>query len=39
MGHHGRQARRPQRHEWNPGLDHLDWHLREVFKGKPRRVG
>ena len=36
MRHHGKEARRPQRNEWNPDPDHLDWHGREVFKGKAR---
>lgn len=37
--HHGQQARKPQRPEWNPSHEHLDWHVREVFKGEARRVG
>jgi hypothetical protein len=28
-----------QRPEWNPKVAHLDWHTREVFKGKPRHAG
>jgi putative restriction endonuclease len=39
MRHHGKEARRPQRHEWNPDPDYLDWHLREVFRGEARLVG
>ena len=30
LRHHGQEARRPQRPEWNPGHEHLDWHVREV---------
>jgi putative restriction endonuclease len=36
MRHHGKEARRPQRAEWHPHGDYLEWHEQEVFKGKPR---
>lgn len=39
LRHHGREARRPQRPEWIPSHEHLDWHVREVFRGEARRVG
>jgi putative restriction endonuclease len=34
--HHGGHVRPPQRLEWRPHPDHLDWHRREVFKGEAR---
>jgi putative restriction endonuclease len=36
LRHHGMEARKPQRKEWEPDHDHLGWHGREVFKGKAR---
>jgi putative restriction endonuclease len=36
LRHHGRKARPPQRPEWAPSPEHLDWHAREVFKGAAR---
>jgi putative restriction endonuclease len=36
MRHHGQKVRPPQRPEWVPAVQHLDWHAREVFKGEPR---
>jgi putative restriction endonuclease len=39
MRHHGRPVRSPQRPEWKPASDHVDWHGREVFKGAARHVG
>lgn len=39
MRHHGKPARQAQRPEWRPVPDHLDWHAREVFKGKARYAG
>jgi putative restriction endonuclease len=38
LRHHGKPVRRPQRPEWRPVPDHLDWHGREVFKGAARYV-
>jgi putative restriction endonuclease len=29
---------RPQRTAWKPDPAHLDWHGREVFKGKARQL-
>jgi putative restriction endonuclease len=39
LRHHTNPVRRAQRPEWNPKPAHLDWHAREVFKGKPRHAG
>jgi putative restriction endonuclease len=36
MRHHGREARRPLRPEWNPNAAFLDWHVQEVFRGEAR---
>jgi len=36
LAHHGKPIRAPQRPEWKPKPDHLDWHAREVFKGEAR---
>jgi putative restriction endonuclease len=36
MAFHGRPVRDPQRPDWRPGLGHLEWHSREVFKGEAR---
>jgi putative restriction endonuclease len=36
LRHHGGRMRAPQRQEWKPHPLHLDWHRREVFKGKAR---
>jgi putative restriction endonuclease len=36
MRHHGKPVRPPQRREWKPAPDSLDWHAREVFKGTAR---
>ena len=33
LRHHGQPVRAPQRPEWRPEPDFLDWHGREVFKG------
>jgi putative restriction endonuclease len=38
MRHHGNQVRPPQRLEWHPEPDFLDWHAREVFKGAARHI-
>jgi hypothetical protein len=35
LRHHDVAVRPPQRPEWGPGRDFLDWHGREVFKGQP----
>lgn len=39
LRYHGRQVRLPQRPEQHPSARHLEWHAREVFKGRPRHVG
>jgi putative restriction endonuclease len=36
---HDEPVRPPQRPEWGPDKDFLDWHGREVFKGEPRHRG
>lgn len=36
MAFHGKPIRPPQRPEWRPAPLHVDWHGREVFKGKAR---
>jgi putative restriction endonuclease len=36
MHYHGKPVRKAQRPEWRPELSHLEWHTREVFKGKAR---
>jgi putative restriction endonuclease len=33
---HGKPVRPPQRPEWKPAPESLDWHAREVFKGAAR---
>jgi putative restriction endonuclease len=38
LRHHGKPARPPQRPEWGPKAEHLDWHGREVFKGAARHL-
>jgi putative restriction endonuclease len=38
LRYHGGPVRRPQRPEWHPGADFLDWHGREVFKGEARHL-
>jgi putative restriction endonuclease len=38
LRHHGRLARPPQRPEWAPKAEHLDWHGRQVFKGAARHL-
>jgi len=38
MRHHGKPVRLPQRKEWKPAPDALDWHAREVFKGWARSL-
>jgi putative restriction endonuclease len=39
LAYHGRPIRPPQRPDWRPEPDHLEWHGREVFKGEARRRG
>jgi putative restriction endonuclease len=39
LAHHGRRIRHPQRPEWRPIPEHLDWHGREVFRGEARHRG
>jgi putative restriction endonuclease len=39
MRHHSKPVREAQRPEWRPRPDHLDWHGREVFKGRARHIG
>lgn len=39
LSRHGRPVRQPQRGEWGPTPDALDWHAREVFKGAARSLG
>jgi putative restriction endonuclease len=36
LRHHGLRVRTPQRPQWSPGAEYLDWHRREVFKGEAR---
>jgi putative restriction endonuclease len=36
MSRHGKSVRPPQRPEWRPEPDYLDWHATEVFKGAAR---
>ena len=36
MSRHGQPVRPPQRREWRPAPESLDWHAREVFKGAAR---
>jgi putative restriction endonuclease len=36
LRHHGKPVRPPQRPEWKPDPDFLDWHGREVFQGRHR---
>jgi putative restriction endonuclease len=36
LRHHGTQIRPPQRPEWSPAQEHLDYHKSEVFKGEAR---
>jgi putative restriction endonuclease len=38
LSRHGKPVRPPQRPEWKPANDSLDWHGREVFKGTARTV-
>ena len=38
MSRHGKGVRPPQRREWKPAPDSLDWHAREVFKGWARSL-
>ena len=38
MRFHGHPIRPPQRQEHRPGDEYLDWHEREVFKGKARHL-
>jgi putative restriction endonuclease len=38
LRHHERPVRAPQHAEHAPDSEHLDWHRREVFKGRPRSV-
>lgn len=38
LRHHGNPIRLPQRPEWRPHLDSLEWHRREVFKGNTRHL-
>jgi putative restriction endonuclease len=38
LRHHGKRVRRPQHPESHPDAAHLDWHAREVFKGKARHL-
>lgn len=36
LAYHGRPIRDPQHPGWRPARKHLDWHVREVFKGEAR---
>jgi putative restriction endonuclease len=36
LAYHGQKVRPPQRPEWTPEPEHLEWHGREVFKGQAR---
>lgn len=38
LRNHTRTIRPPQRPEWKPAPEYLEWHGREVFKGSPRHV-
>ncbi len=39
LRHHARPMRKPQRPEHVPAATFLDWHVREVFRGRARHVG
>lgn len=39
MAHHGKPIRPPQHPDWRPHPGYLEWHGREVFKGKARHRG
>jgi putative restriction endonuclease len=39
LRHHGKPIRPPQHPDWKPEPGHLEWHGREVFKGKARHCG
>ncbi len=39
LAYHGKPIRDPQHPDWRPGMKHLDWHGREVFKGEARHRG
>jgi putative restriction endonuclease len=36
LAYHGKPVRPPQRPEWAPEPEHLEWHGREAFKGEAR---
>ncbi len=38
LRHHNKPVRQAQRPEWRPAHVHLDWHAKEVFKGKARHL-
>jgi putative restriction endonuclease len=38
MRFHGNPIRKPVRLSYAPGLESVDWHVREVFKGYVREV-
>jgi len=38
LRHHAQPMRRPQRPEHVPAQGFLDWHVRQVFKGRARHV-
>jgi putative restriction endonuclease len=39
LAHHGKSIRAAQRPEWQPRVEHLRWHGKEVFKGEARHLG
>jgi putative restriction endonuclease len=36
LRHHGQAIRLPQRPDWLPGPEYLEWHRSQVFRGPPR---
>ncbi len=39
LAYHGEAIRRPQRVEYAIRDEYIQWHVREVFKGFPRKLG
>jgi len=39
LAYHGKTLRMPIQHEARPGAEFIAWHLREVFRGRPRPLG
>ena len=38
LRYHATRVRSPQRPDWSPAAQHLEWHEKEVFKGNARHV-